>query len=484
MWETIAKMAARSHVARPCPGDMTFLDQRRNGAYPDSRDRLDRKRDMANRGLEPLRVPEDFWHRDEVTAVLRDRDIGMLFKLIRQHTGASQTQLGIATGLEQGYVSRIMVGRKVMAIDLLERIADGCAMPDHARMVLGLAAQESLAAVVAVVTAGVSPPAVDHDSADQELESLELARRVAATDVGEETLIRLEQAVDDLATRYPVTPPGDLLHAVRRHLLFVAQLIDARKTLSEHRRLLAAGGWLSLLAATLDIDLKHHRASRVHLRTAQILALQAGHREMHAWCFETKAWSVLTEGDYAHALALSQAAQRIAPRGSSAQVQASAQEGRAWARLGQRKETYEALDRVARLVSPMSRPERPEHHYRYDPDKSVAYTATTLAWLGDPAAEPYAREVIDRLRSTEIAGRWPRRVASAQLDLALALIAADKLDEACAHAQSAFESGRVVPSNHWRALEVVTAAEARGPTEGRDLRETYEAMRRSAIMPE
>jgi hypothetical protein len=435
---------------------------------------------MPNRGLEPLQVPDEFWHRDDVASVLRNRDVGILFNLIQRYTGASQTQLGIATGLEQGYVSRIMAGRKVMAIDVLERIADGCAMPDHARTSLGLAARGGLDTVALAIAAGQSSTRVDHGSSDQELESLELARRVAATDVGKETLVRLEQAVDDLATRYPVTPPNELLHAVRRHLSYVAHLVDARKTLGEHRRLLVAGGWLSLLAATLDIDLKHHRAARAHLGTAQTLALQAGHAEIHAWCFETKAWSVLTDGDYTHALALSQAAQQIAPPGSSAHVQATAQEGRAWARLGQRKETYDALNRVAKLVSPMPRPDRPEHHYRYDPGKAVAYTATTLAWVGDPAAEPYAREVIDRMRAAETAGRWPRRVASAQLDLALALLAADKLDEACAHAQDALESGRVVPSNHWRALEVVTAAELRGLPEARDLRETYEAMRRGA----
>jgi len=32
-------------------------------------------------------------------------------------------------------------------------------------------------------------------------------------------------------------------------------------------------------------------------------------------------------------------------------------------------------------------PDRPEHHYYYDPAKSDAYIATTLAWLGDSAAE-------------------------------------------------------------------------------------------------
>jgi DNA-binding PadR family transcriptional regulator len=36
-------------------------------------------------------------------------------------------------------------------------------------------------------------------------------------------------------------------------------------------------------------------------------------------------------------------------------------------------------------------PDRPEHHYRYDPAKSDAYVATTLSWLGDPAGENVAR---------------------------------------------------------------------------------------------
>jgi hypothetical protein len=127
----------------------------------------------------------------------------------------------------------------------------------------------------------------------------------------------------------------------------------------------------------------------------------------------------------------------------------------------------------------MPKPDRPEHHYRYDPDKSVAYIATTLAWLGDSAAEPYAREVIARLGAAELNGKWPRRVAAAQLDLSLALLAADEFDEACAAAQAAITSRRVVPSNHWRALEVVRAVESRGLPEAKDLREAYETLRRS-----
>jgi hypothetical protein len=166
--------------------------------------------------------------------------------------------------------------------------------------------------------------------------------------------------------------------------------------------------------------------------------------------------------------------------GSSAAIQATAQEGRAWARLRQPRQTYSAIERVNKLVSPLERPDRPEHHYRYDPDKSVAYVGTTLAWVGDPAAESYAREVIARLKPSESNGKWPRRVAAANLDLALVLLVTNRLEEACDAAQQAMLSGQVVPSNWWRAAEVVTAVEARQLPEGRDMREAYEELRRQS----
>ncbi len=81
-------------------------------------------------------------------------------------------------------------------------------------------------------------------------------------------------------------------------------------------------------------------------------------------------------------------------------------------------------------MAPLPAPDRPEHHYRYDPAKSEAYTATTLAWLGDPAAAGYARNVLARLESATDGPPRPRRAASARLDLSLALIAADQHDEA------------------------------------------------------
>ncbi|GGL00822.1 hypothetical protein Sme01_40800 [Sphaerisporangium melleum] len=330
--------------------------------------------------------------------------------------------------------------------------------------VFGVPAEELFAGAAEVTTVGGS---------DDELEALELARRIEASDIGRETIERLELAVDELAIAYPGTPPGELLVRVRRHLRYVFQLLDARKTLDEHRRLLVVGGWLSLLAATCHIDLHQFSAGGARLRTAAHLAKHADYPEIAAWCLETQAWQVLTAGDHQHALDLAQAAQRVAPKGGSAYIQATAQEGRAWARLGAARETRETLDRVARLVAPLPTPDRPEHHYRYDPAKSDAYTATTLSWLGDPAAEPYARGVLARLQSTTDGPPRPRRAVSARLDLALALLAADQPDEAGHLTLTAITSGLLVPSNYWRAAEVISAVETRHLPEVAELREAY-----------
>ena len=307
---------------------------------------------------------------------------------------------------------------------------------------------------------------------DDELAAMELARRVEASDVGMATLNRLEQSADRLAIAYHATPPAVLLPEVRRYLGYVAQLVDKRMTLAQRRQLLTAGAWLSLLGATLHIDLKQRLAARARLDTARSLAEHVDHAEIAAWCLETAAWDAITEGDYRAALDLSKAAQRTAPRGGSARIQATAQEGRAWAKLGERRATRDALRRVERLVSPLPAPDQSEHHYRYDPDKQLAYTATTLAWIGDPAAVDCARAVVARFDG----GTRPRRAAAARLDLALALASTGRPDEAAGQAFQALASGRIVPSNAWRVAEIVRAVEGSGLSEAAELREAYESL--------
>jgi transcriptional regulator with XRE-family HTH domain len=136
------------------------------------------------------------------------------------------------------------------------------------------------------------------EDADAEIEALELARRVSASDVSQATLDRLTLTFDSMAMAYATTPPDLLLPRVRQHLGYVGQLLDGRKTLGQHRQIIVIGSWFSLLRATLHIDLRQSAAAEASLRTAADLADQVDHREITAWCFETRAWDRLTAGDY------------------------------------------------------------------------------------------------------------------------------------------------------------------------------------------
>lgn len=113
-------------------------------------------------------IPGSLWQRPEMLAALTARDIGRVFHLIRQHTGLSQTLIGGLTELSQGKVSDIMNGRQqVTAFEVFERIADGLAMPDAARMALGLAPTSATALLIPPrddgpgFTHAPAPPTVD-----------------------------------------------------------------------------------------------------------------------------------------------------------------------------------------------------------------------------------------------------------------------------------------------------------------------------------
>jgi transcriptional regulator with XRE-family HTH domain len=388
-----------------------------------------------------------------------DPEFPSRMRALLDQRGMSYRALAAHTYQSKSHLHEIATGQKAPTVELARRI-------DQA-----LDANGELAALVQPAST-----ATDEEVA-AELAAVELERRVEASDVSAVTVARLEGIADEVAMAYPSTPPAQLLIRVRRHLDYVARLTDARATLDQRRRLLIAGSWLSLLAATLHIDLRERTAAAAWLRTAAGMANHAGHRELEAWCLETRAWGALIAGNHRSALELSQQAQLIAPAGTSVLIQATAQEGRAWARMRQSAPTRDALARVARLTSNLEPPERPEHHYQYDPAKAVSYTATTLAWVGDPAAEEFARTTIDELRAEPGGVPRPRRVALAQLDLGLALVAADKPDEAGAEALAAVTSGWLVPSTWWRAVEVLRGVERAGIPEVAELHEAYHTYR-------
>ena len=95
---------------------------------------------MRDSAFGHVAIPPDFWSRPDVRGALASRDMGELFRLLRQRAGISQMRIGAATGNAQGRISDIARGKyHVTTVDSFTRIADGLNMPDQARLTLGLA---------------------------------------------------------------------------------------------------------------------------------------------------------------------------------------------------------------------------------------------------------------------------------------------------------------------------------------------------------
>jgi hypothetical protein len=67
--------------------------------------------------------------------------------------------------------------------------------------------------------------------------------------------------------------------------------------------------------------------------------------------------------------------------------------------------------------------------------------------------------------------------------LSLALLAADRPDEAAHETLTAVTSGVLVPLNYWRASEVITAVETAQVSQAVELREAYQELCTSSDGP-
>ena len=144
------------------------------------------------------------------------------------------------------------------------------------------------------------------------------------------------------------------------------------------------------------------------------------------------------------------------------------QAARATARLGDGPQVRAALRRAEIALEQQSADRPPDHHFYFDGDKYELYTGTTLSWLGDPAAENISRQAAVNYQAS---GRR-RPLTTAYLDLGLVLARLRRPDEAAHFGVLALGANHLVPSNAWRADELVAAVSRyRGIPEVEELRE-------------
>jgi tetratricopeptide (TPR) repeat protein len=295
-----------------------------------------------------------------------------------------------------------------------------------------------------------------------------------------------QRAVDRLRREYSSIRPAVLLPRAQRRLAQLDGFLEGRLTLAQHRELLVARGWLSLLMATLRFDLGDREAAEISRDAALSLGREADHPEIIAWAFETPAWFALADRRLRDAVDLARAGQEAAPADRSVIVATTLQEARAWARLGARQEAEHAIRRAEAALAKLPEPTDPQDHFVFDPPKVSFYLATCYVWLHEPArAEEHARHVIEGNGDPASRNWWPTRVGTARIELALAFAQQGRIDEAARTGADVLSADFLRRSTVWRAgeLDKVLRKGHADVAEVEDFHEHYVLARRSMKHP-
>jgi tetratricopeptide (TPR) repeat protein len=274
------------------------------------------------------------------------------------------------------------------------------------------------------------------------MDTLELVSRLQRSDLDEASLNGLRVMADSLCSEYPFMPAEQLLTEGRAWLRKITQAQDQRLTLQQHRETLGLAGWVTLLIACVEYDTGGRQAAETTRRAALSLGTEADHAEIQAWAHEIRAWINLTAGDYHGVIAAARAGTEAAPHHSVA-VQLAAQEAKAWARIGDRRQTEVALDRGRRLLDAMPYPENLDHHFVVDPTKFDFYAMDCYRHLAeDKLAGNLAGEVIRASTDFDGTERAPMRTAEARITLGVVAARQGDVEQAVHYGERALAGPR------------------------------------------
>jgi tetratricopeptide (TPR) repeat protein len=282
----------------------------------------------------------------------------------------------------------------------------------------------------------------DYLLSDTGMETLEIISRLRASDVSSSTLDALRVTVDRLCCEYPFADPAQLQVEGREWLRRITELLNRRLTLSQHSEVLNLAGWLALLVGCVEYDLGQKRQAEATRLAALSLGTEADRPDIIGWAHEMRAWYALTQGDLRTAIAAARAGEELAP-GRTVSVQLAAQQAKAWARIGDRRQVELALDRGRSVLESLPYPEDLNNHFVVDPAKFDFYAMDAYRIAGeDKLAEMYAREVIRSATLPNGREIKPMRAAEARITLGVIAARGGDLDRALEMGELAISGDR------------------------------------------
>jgi transcriptional regulator with XRE-family HTH domain len=234
---------------------------------------------------------EEIWELTEMRQALAARDLGNVFRILQRH-GTSQRTIAALTGMSSSEVYEVLRGRRVMAYEVLCRVADGFRVP---RGYLGLAydndtaswldqnvvpatdleaeddgnpnALLAYAAAVTVGTAGELPP---------EWSSIPAAMTPMPGRIGKEDIEQVEAVTAGLRVLDYRFGGGACREAVVAHARWVDKLCDLPSRPATATRLRVAAADVHNLAGWTAFDVGLYPAASRHLALALDSARRAG----------------------------------------------------------------------------------------------------------------------------------------------------------------------------------------------------------------
>lgn len=330
--------------------------------------------------------------------------------------------------------------------------------------------QRLIATVFGTVSAALFPQESAHISsglvAVTGMDTMELVSRMRTSSVDTATLDAMRITADQLCSEYPFMPSDQLRMEGQQWLQRAKGLLDQRLTLAQHREVLSIAGLIALLVGCVEYDMGNRRGAEATRRSALDLGTESDDRRVMGWAHEMTAWFSLTQGDYQSVITAGNAGMEIA--GSrDVSVQLVAQQAKAWARLGDRRQTELALERGRELLEPLPYPENRQHHFVVDPSKFDFYAMDCYRRIGeDSLASNYAEETLRAGVNWDGSEKSPMRNAEARVTLGVTAARDGDLDGAVSYGIAALDGQRKsLPSLLMTSGELREAVQRRYPNE-------------------
>jgi tetratricopeptide (TPR) repeat protein len=402
-------------------------------------------------------VPDSVWIHPDVPAALTASSVGAigpLLKLVKQYTGASQSQLTNALDTTQGWISKYLNDLiRVERMDMFQRIADGLGMPDEARMVFGLAPRSAplrTAPVVPSEVTSTSSVSVSLSAADlmrpsegvTDLRQVEILRQELHAALSEGTVA--EASLDDwdrLVVRYGRQPGIARANVLLDDLS--ADLTELSGRFSGIDPPPRCGGshasprrCPALMCLTL-CKLDDRPGFRRWTRTARIAANEAGDPVVHSWILAQEAYGHYYSGDMLEAVDVAKHAQELVPASPCVGAGlAAALKARAHAAMGNREGTLAALARAEEITAQLDGDDLVPSAFGYNEAQLRFHAGSALTHLQDVKAAVAEQERALELCMPGDDTDW----AMTRLDRAACLLHSDETTDALEYATETVDS--------------------------------------------